>query len=51
MSAAMGFVLGTQERVRSSRGKRAIGPLKFYCMCLVLADDVHCYEPGVTRKN
>ena len=24
MSAAMGFFLGTQERVRNSRGKRAI---------------------------
>ena len=25
ISAAMGFSLGTQERVRNSRGKRAIG--------------------------
>ena len=25
MSAAMVFLLGTQERVRNSRGKRAIG--------------------------
>ena len=25
MSAAMGFFLGTQERVRNIRGKRAIG--------------------------
>ena len=34
MSAAMGFfLLGAQERVRSSRGKRDIvfEPLKFYC--------------------
>ena len=35
-SAAKGFFLGTQERVRNSRGKRAISvlfePLKFYGM-------------------
>ena len=30
----MGFFLGTQERVRNSRGNRAISvePLKIYCM-------------------
>ena len=37
-SSAIGFSQGTQERVRNSRGKRAIRfePLKFYCIRILL---------------
>ena len=35
--AAMGFFQGSQERVRTSRGKRAISvdPLKFHCILFI----------------
>ena len=38
MSAAMVFLLGTQEHVRKRCGKRVIGvrPLKFYCILMLL---------------
>ena len=51
------FFLGTQERVRNSRGKRAISVRATEVLLYVETMDaifpacMDCYEPGVMRKN
>ena len=44
ISATMGsFLLGTQERVRNSRGKQELERLKFYC--------IKCYRYGLVYTS